>query len=146
MRKGIIALSIILCFVVGLIVFAADSDFISAKLVDYKIHLGGLVINDNLQNPLISYNDYTYISVRDVAMMIAREIWWNEEREDIRFVKPERENHIIKKEDTALAIGKAIVEEHYIDRINENTKYLTVYLESGPSGIDYYSVDRKSVV
>lgn len=138
--KKIIIISIFICFSVGLTVFANMSDIITAEIVDNKISLSGRVINDNLKNPLISYNDRTYMSVRDIAMMIARDVSWDEERESIHFIKPDHKNHLIKSEETALVIGKAISEEHYSDRINTDTKYLTTYFESGSSGIDYYEV------
>ena len=130
----------ILCYTIGLVISAAGNEFINVRLVDYKIECNGLHVNEDLQAPLLSYNDRTYMSVRDVAAMISRDIQWNENYQEITFLKQKQEHCLIQKEETALAIGKAIAEEHYSEYINENTKYLVRLLESGPTGIDYYMV------
>ena len=140
-QKMIVLISLAFCFVVGITAFATGTGLINIDFVDYKIRFNGREMNDFFQNPLISYNDRTYVSIRDVAMMISRDVNWNELYEEIEFVRMDPAEHLIKSEDTALAIGKAIALEHYPDRINENTKYLTVFLEAGPTGIDYYEVN-----
>lgn len=140
MKKSMIAIGMVLCFTIGLMVSAVGNEFINVKLVDYEIRCGGLPINDDLQAPLLSYEDRTYMSVRDVAAMIARDVQWNENDEKITFIQHKQEHRLIQKEETALAIGKAVAKEYYSEYINENTKYMVKLLESGPTGIDYYAV------
>ena len=130
----------ILCFVAGAILSAAGNEFINAKIVDYKINLNGPNAEEKLQNPLLSYNDCTYISARDVGRLIYRDVSWSETYQEITFKKLPQEHCLIQKEETALAIGKAIAQEYYSERMNENTKYMVHFMESGPTGIDYYLV------
>ena len=140
MRRNLIIISVISCFVVVLTVFATGADVISAKIVDYKVNFSGRDLNDNLQNPILLHDGRTYVSIRDVAMMISRDVSWGAEREEIVFTKPNDENYLIKNENTALAIGKAIADEHYSNRINENTKYMSTIAIGGVQATDFYRV------
>lgn len=131
MKKFIIALSLILVMVIGMVTFALTTETIEANIVDYTIF--GQIdsikgrISDYLQNPLISYNDNTYISVRDVAKLISKNVEWSEESKEITLKQAEKDEQLIKSSETALGIGKAITEEYYSDYINDNSFYYTAY-------------------
>lgn len=140
MKKMIIVISIILCLVIGIAVFATTTNIIEATLVDYRIWFSGRRVNESLQNPLIMYNNRIYMSVRDVGVMISRDVQWNENYRDVSFNRLEIEQSLIQSEETALAIAKAIVSERYSNQINENTRYFTFFMQASPSRIDFYLV------
>ena len=79
--------------------------------------------------PTLSYNDNTYIAIRDVGEMVDKDVEWYEEYQEIRFVKKDLSEGIVKEQETALAIGKAIAAEYYPDRVDENTEYLATYTQ-----------------
>lgn len=110
----------------------AVSNAIQAYLVDYKISYFG-TLNNKLSYPLISYNDNTYMAVRDVAEILNKDISWIEEDQTIRMSSKShgngKEKNVIKEEKTALAIGKAIIEEYYKDEVNENSSYYVSYVD-----------------
>jgi len=121
-------------------VFATTTNIIEATLVDYRIWFSGRRVNESLQNPLIMYNNRIYMSVRDVGVMISRDVQWNENYRDVSFNRLEIEQSLIQSEETALAIAKAIVSERYSNQINENTRYFTFFMQASPSRIDFYLV------
>ena len=87
MKKFIIVLSFIVVMVISMVTFALTTETIEANIVDYTIF--GQIdsikgrISDYLQNPIISYNDNTYISVRDLAKLISKNVEWSEESKEI---------------------------------------------------------------
>lgn len=131
MKKFITALSLIEIMVISMASFALTTETIEANIVDYTIfgQIGSIKgrISDYLQNPIISYNDNTYISVRDVAKLISKNVEWSEESKEITLKQAEKDEQLIKSSETALEIGKAITEEYYSDYINENSFYYAVY-------------------
>ena len=82
-----------------------------------------------MQCPLLSYNDNTYISVRDIAKLISKDIEWSEGSKEITLKQPDEEKQVIKKAETALAIGKAVAEDYYLDYVDENSFYYVTYLQ-----------------
>lgn len=80
-------------------------------------------LNNQLDYPLLSYNDNTYMSVRDVAKLKNKDIIWQEDDRKIVFVKKYENDYIIKDEKTAMAIGKGLVEGYFGAQISENTLY-----------------------
>ena len=129
MKKNILIICLIICTTVSTAL--ASSETIKAYLVDYDVSLYGN-LNDRVSYPLISYNDNTYIALRDFAKEINREIFWNEESKTVYFRSKsnlaDSNANIIKEEKTALAIGKAIIEEYFGDKINENSIYNVRYI------------------
>ena len=127
MKKFIIVLSFIVVMVISMVTFALTTETIEANIVDYTIF--GQIdsikgrISDYLQNPIISYNNNTYISVRDLAKLISKNVEWSEESKEITLKQAGKDEQLIKSSETALEIGKAITEEYYSDYINENSFY-----------------------
>lgn len=126
-KKNVFILSFIMLSSILVNVFAV-SDTIQAGIVDFKIMYRS-VLNEKLSFPLILYNDNTYMSVRDVASLINKSVVWDDDAKQIRFIALDKEESVIKKSETALDIGKAIIKEYYDDRINENSKYYVSYAE-----------------
>jgi hypothetical protein len=116
----------------------AVSNTIQGYIVDYNITYYG-DLNKKLSYPLISYNDNTYMAVRDVANLWNKDINWSEDDKSILLYSKSHNNdykkNVIKEEKTALAIGKAIIEEYYPDDVNENTTYYTTYAYA--TGFEY---------
>ena len=140
MKRNII-LSAVLCFVLGVTVFAIETDYIQASIVDYKIFISGAgYINDSLQDSLISYNDRTYISIRDIGNFFNKNVNWDEKDKTISLYPIKNAPAVIKKPETALTIGKAITEEYCADRIDVNTMYHVGYTKTGLQREDFYCV------
>lgn len=128
MRKNkILLVGIILAsiFISAPLILAASST-IQSYLVDYQLRYRG-ALNDSLKYPLISYNDNTYIAVRDFAELWNKNISWDEENQSINLSSRRDEYNIIKQKETALAIGKAILEEYYGEKITEKAMYDVTY-------------------
>lgn len=117
-------LSLVISFVIGMVVYGTTEEFLEARKVDYSISFNGeSYINANdLENPILSYNDRTYISIRDMAKCFNADIYWYEKTQKISWID-KYNDPIINKVETALTIAKSIVEEQYSDRITSNTKY-----------------------
>lgn len=112
MKKFITALSLIVIMVISMASFALTTETIEANIVDYTIfgQIGSIKgrISDYLQNPIISYNDNTYISVRDVAKLISKNVEWSEEGKEITLKQAEKDAQLIKSSETALEMGKLL--------------------------------------
>ena len=64
--------------IVGISSVTAFSNIIQAYIVDYDISYG-----NRLTYPLISYNDNTYMAVRDVASLWNKDVSWISKNADI---------------------------------------------------------------
>lgn len=124
MKKKILIITLILLST-GIISLAAAPALIQAYLVDYYIEPFG----ERLSYPLISYNDNTYMAVRDVASLLNKDVEWFDDSKEILFISRKKDDNIIKEPETALAIGKAIISEYYKDKVNENSSYRIDYGE-----------------
>ena len=122
MKKSIV-ISLIICIIIGVTVYAKTENAIEAYLVDHKILINNIEFNNKLENPLISYRDRTYISLRDMAKYLNQNVYWYEEDNTISMWKQNEDHLLINSYDTALTIGKAVVEERYADNVNDCTKY-----------------------
>jgi predicted esterase YcpF (UPF0227 family) len=107
-------------------IIIAASNTIQAYLINHRI-VYHRTLNDSLQYPLISYNDNTYMAIRDVAELWNKNISWDEENQSINLSSRRDEYNIIKQKETALAIGKAILEEYYGEKITEKAMYDVTY-------------------
>lgn len=125
--KKIIAISFITIGILMSSVWASNE--ISTCFSNNKIYLNEILISDKIENPLIMYNDLTYMSIRDIGKIFDKKIQWNEKEsivimnDNIDIKKP-----FINKIETAMIIGKAIIKEHFDERINESTKYSVMLL------------------
>ena len=130
MRNKIIKFIITIFLIILLIpsiIYA--SNFIHAYIVDYTI-IYHMPINDKLNYPLLSYEDNTYIAIRDMASILDKNIIWQGEEKKIYFSSKDSSENIIKEEETALAIAEAIAKEYYKDKISSNTEYYVTYAQA----------------
>lgn len=106
----------------------SSDDIIRACLVNFNISMYKS-INDRLLYPIISYNDNTYIAIRDMAALLKKNVEWDDESKQITFTSLDNTESIIKNEQTALQMGKAVIEEYFSDRLNESSAYRVTYSE-----------------
>lgn len=59
---------------------------INVGIVDYTINYMGTEINSELNYPLISYDNTTYMAIRDVAHLWNREVLWDVETQTIDII------------------------------------------------------------
>ena len=93
---------------------------VSVGIVNYSLKYNGTLINSELNHPLISYENTTYMAVRDVASLWNRNVFWDAENQTINI---EGTHSDADGYTTALTMGKAIINKYYNYRITENTKY-----------------------
>ena len=117
MKKALICIGLVLA---GLStgIFA---DEIYTTVVDRKIRYEGQRITTKY--PVLSYDNTTYIAVRDVAKMLSTDVRWDENENSIAFSSPME--RAINNYDTGETIGRAIIKEFYNDKITENSIYRT---------------------
>ena len=120
MKKRKICISVMIMMVIGVTVLAAAENKIEANIVNYMIAAEGGLMNDFLGDPIISYKDRTYVSLRDYANYYDKDIEWDEELEMIT-MQDKRGEIIINDEETGEAICNAVLHEHFADRITDKT-------------------------
>lgn len=130
MKKLIITASVTAALTIGALSAAAISEIVKVRTVDYPL-IYGRERNSELMHPLLSFNDTTYMSVRDFAKMFGREVIWEEEDKSILIVERNEREDIIKDTDTALAMGKAILNEYFGESIGPDAIYSAIYTEGG---------------
>lgn len=108
----------------------ASANSLKVSNIDYKL-IYEHERNNELQYPLLLYNDFTYIAMRDAAKMFSMEIAWNEDEKEIRWAEKYERPDIIRNNETALAVGKAILKRHFGDKINERSIFGVCYTEGG---------------
>lgn len=135
-KKIIIILSIVFCLVIGVVVYAATSVPINAFIVNCEIVLDGHTITDNLEYPIISYNDHAYIAIRDIAKELNKDILWDDvQGKDFRGIiemrnKDYNRDPVIKDEETATLIGQAVIRQFFPDKVSDETVYEFVIMET----------------
>lgn len=120
MRKLLFCVSIILLCISTVI----TADEIHTEIIQRNIIYDARLVDT--QYPLLSYNDTTYIAVRDVGKLISRKVRQEENYNRICF--DSFKIQAIKNDETGEAIAKAIVKEFYGDKITENTIYRVGYV------------------
>ena len=133
MKKKLLVLIMLIALCVPSITYAASK--IQACIVDYNIEYRAN-LTDKMKYPIISYNDNTYISIRDVAALWSKDVEWQEKNHTILLKKKSEEDYIIKEEATALAIGKALINEYFNDRVLQTTVYDIIYSEVSAIDVD----------
>lgn len=94
---------LLIIFLIPSIIYA--SNIIHAYIVDYTI-IYHMPINDKLNYPLLSYEDNTYIAIRDMASILDKNIIWQGEEKKIYFSSKDSSENIIKEEETAWGCDK----------------------------------------
>lgn len=142
MRKNWVIGCVILSFILCAATLVVGKESIQAFIAECKLYYQKGRIDKLLEQPLISYNDYTYISLRDVSRLLSREVCWDAQEDEITLQQADYEQYMIQKKETALEIGKAILQEHYTGMVNEGTIYFVGYLVPTASWADnYYVID-----
>lgn len=100
-------------------------------VVDYNLSLDERNVKDQLDHDLLSYHDVTYMAVRDVAKLFHRDVLWHEDTNGITLLEQLPQKTLFQKEETALKIGKAIIEENFSEQINETTRYQVLNVTIG---------------
>ena len=130
---------ICICLCISVIITASDT--IDVEIANFQVIYNNKAVNDFLQYPLLSYNDHSYISIRDVGTMLHKKIDWVENENKILITASKTEHETIKKPETALSIGKAIIEEYYGNYVNENSIYHVAMVETTSIWVEnYYEV------
>ena len=140
MKKRKICISVMIMMVIGVTVLAAAENKIEANIVNYMIVADYAPMNDYLGDPIISYKDRTYVSLRDYANYYDKDIKWDEKSQEIT-MQDKRGEMLIKDEKTAETICKAIIQEHYADRITDKTIYSMCAIST--AGKAYYELSVK---
>ena len=117
-----------MCTFIGLTTGIATSNIIEAYISDYNLEVYRNM-GYEFEYPIISYKDNNYIAIRDVARLWNKDVYWNGQSHSIEFISRSDYDNIIKNEDTALAIGKAIISEYFSKDIKENSAYSVTYAE-----------------
>ncbi len=128
MKKIVLAISLVSLLTVST-VFGKAVQEIRGVIVDYTVNIDGGIWNRSLKNPLISYNDTTYVSIRDAMERFDRKVDWDGENEVINIMANDL-NEIIVNNETAMLITQSILKENYSERINETTKYALVSMDA----------------
>lgn len=116
-------------FMMCLILFVGSSTLVLAyeSIVKGSYSNVDLIINEvpvyknNLYNPLINIDGNTYMSVRDFGRYSNLDVSWNENNNKIIM---QANNNISINVDTALTIGRAIIQDVYKERVTDNTQYM----------------------
>ncbi len=137
--KRIIAYSIMVLFVFAIpcTIIAtpqavyAPGDTVESLIVDRSIVIPYHGLNRTM--PVLSFNDYTYISARDLANSLGYGIEFRNDK--VLFTQPSEENFVIRSDKMALNIGTAVIEEYFSDKITDKTQY---YATMGIRGYDHF--------
>ena len=124
MKNRKLIVSFLLFSILGLPVVAAVEEKVEAVITNYDIMLYGANINYIFGNPILSYNDHTYVSLRDFIKLTDYEILWDEGKETITLQDKKGNLPIISKKETALAIAKEVLKEHYPDEPIEDMDFI----------------------
>lgn len=139
-RKRDFAIFLTLC-ILGFSISAFSSEFDNVSIVNYRILLDGNFVDKTLDDPLFSYNDKTYLSIRDAGKLFHKDVKWTESAELITLSEKKPEKLFVATGQTALTIGKTLAEEHFPDRICSNTRYAVSKMSNEIAGGDTeYSV------
>ena len=112
----------------ALIVIFATAGISSSKLqdvyvVDHRVYLDGFSLDSLIENGLLSYQNKTYVSLRDVAKIFHKSICWDEENKNICLGTQNPEKIMFRDEETALKLGVAFVEDHFSEQVGAKTEY-----------------------
>lgn len=138
MKKIIVVFNIILILMFGIVGSAKLYGEVTAYKVNKYVFIEGGAVNSKMNYPLLSYNDNTYIALRDLANYFNYSVVWD--NTSIELVRKHKDS-IIKKEDTAEKIAMALIEETYSNKINEKTEYLVEKEAVDTAGVeDFFKV------
>lgn len=122
--KKLVGLFVVLCMVMGCVPTFAGGNIVEALIVDRSIYdkLGRDISNDFVA-PVLSYNDYTYMSVKDIANCFDLRAEWIPSTDSIRLLQPDKEAFYVKSDMMAINIAKATINEYFSEYVTDNTAY-----------------------
>lgn len=126
MKKILLKVSVVLLFCIALPSITSIADDIKAYIVTHEIILENNSVNDILSNPILSYQDTTYLSIRDIAKIFNKQVEWDEGKNKVilnDMNKEEKMQPVIQDSNTALAIGEAIICQFFSEKVCDNTRY-----------------------
>lgn len=121
MKKIIISSIIALAFIAQPIL--ADEATLNVQIVQRMVLYPTRGNFASVDCPVLSCNDLTYVPVKNVAKRLGYEAIWEKSSNNVYLAQPSADKYLIKTDETALAIGKAIIEEYFADEITESTRY-----------------------
>ncbi len=139
-----------------LVMLLGNSTFVIAydSMVNGRYSNVDLMINEtpiykgDLYHPLINVDGSNYMSVRDFGRYFNMDVSWNENNNQITM---QSNNHISIEGDTALIIGKAIIQDIYKEQLTEDTQYMLIKsiadrIEARPYFTIYVCFDPKAKI
>lgn len=125
MKEKIVIVFLILILIIST-VWAEPEMFVNIS--SNKIFFNGEMISDKFNSPIIMYNDQNYIAIRDIGKVFNKDIIWDEKEQSVRMYDTYDSNEsIINNSETAMEIAKAVVKEHFPEKISQNTQYAVLY-------------------
>lgn len=132
MRKVLIV-SLVVLMIVTQPVFAGGN-VENALVINRSIYNKlGYDISNDFTMPVLSYNEYTYISVKDIANYLDFRVEWLPSINSIRLMQPEKDEFYVKSDTMAIDITKAAVNEYFSQYVTDATTYFA-YL-NGPVSV-----------
>lgn len=115
MKKTVfIIILICLLFSSGVVASNVVREYL-AKETDFMIEIDGKI--QDFELPVVLINDHTYIALRQLCERIGYKVDWIEEERKIQLSNGEEseKGDIISQKETALKIGRALLEERFPD-------------------------------
>lgn len=130
--KKIFLILIISCLLVSSSVIASNTikEYL-AKENDCTIEINGEI--QDFELPVVLINDSTYIPIRQFCNNFGYEVDWieNENKIEISTLKKESNGEYVMTKDTAIKIGKILLEEQYPDIFTNNEVLIDAEEENG---------------
>lgn len=119
----------------------AGNNSVKSYIIERNIiypHRGNLGLDN--EYPILSYNDYTYIPVKNVAKVLGYEAVWDNYNRSIVLKQPSEDKYIVKSSTMALSIGEATIKEYFSDKVNETTLFSASLSAPASNGFRVYRV------
>ena len=75
-------------------------------------------------NSVLTYQDRTYVPLRDMADVFSYHVTWDEEKRGASVTREHYTRPMVEKPETALTIAKASVKWRYADKVTSDTAYV----------------------
>lgn len=154
MKKKILFLILTLCFA-GVQVLATVGEKITAEIVNPRIADEVMFYDERtLEYPILSYNDYTYLAVRDAAEIFGYDVKWYPSGNLISLT--EKRKKIISNIETVENIAKLILTEYFPGEVRMDdfcdvreshlgrVKFYTVFVFTDEDAVEKYGDDIDS--
>ena len=108
------------------ITIATAPDLVSAFIVNHSLVYGHERVNNSLKHPLLSYQNRTYISLRDMAQLSDMNITWDSglHSPQITMYPKKASENVVDSYEVAFKIAESVIKSKYSGRVNNNTQYV----------------------